>query len=67
MERSSVMPCYNFITIGRLSNNDGDADKNGKKSDSHKISHVYLSQLEFLENSVLQYYWYFALQQVLCL
>ena len=62
-----MMPCYHFFTIGRLSNNDGDGDKNGKKSDSHKISHVYLSQLEFLENSVLQYYWYFALQQVLCL
>ena len=55
-----MMPCYHFITIGRLSNNDGDGDKNGKKSDSHKISHVYLSQLEFLENSVLLYYWYFA-------
>ena len=37
-----MMPCYHFITIGRLSNNDGDGDKNGKKSDSHKISHVYV-------------------------
>ena len=26
------MSCYHFSTIGRLSNNDGDGDKNGKKS-----------------------------------